>query len=110
MLHECHTNAPLITFCYSLTLAIDSGWDPCYYAQVIRWGQVSTYESKTKIYFGVRQNVTIAACCAALARAELYTRNVQTNATANVVANVPQLQKNSKILELSFFSYQRLTK
>ena len=60
---------------WSDIIATDWGvdiWDPPVYTQVIRGGQVSTYESKTKIYFGVRQNVTIAACCAAPARAELY--------------------------------------
>ena len=35
MLHKCHTNAPLITNCYSLTLAIDNRETP------ILWGNES---------------------------------------------------------------------
>ena len=95
MLPECHTNVPLalryVTLCYfRLTL----GGAPCYYTQVIRCGRVSTYESKTKIYFGVRQNVTEGGTLSG---------NVQTNATANEVANVPQLQeKTTKCLNFLY--------
>ena len=34
-------------------------WDPPDHTQVIRWGWVSTYESKTKIYFGGSTHVIL---------------------------------------------------
>lgn len=82
---------------WSDIIATDWGvdiWDPPVYTQVIRWGRVSTYESKTKIYFGVWQTD---------AHNGTLSRNVQTNATANIVANVPQLQeKTTKYLNFLY--------
>ena len=67
-----------------MLFSVDIRWGPLYYTQVIRGGQVSTYESKTKIYFGVRQNVTEGGTLSG---------NVQTNTTANEVTNVSQTTK-----------------
>jgi hypothetical protein len=94
----CCTNVTLmlpLRYVTSLCIIwVDLRWGPLYYTQVIRWGQVSTYESKTKIYFRVRQNVTEGGTLSG---------NVQTNATANIVTNVPQLQeKTTKYLNFLY--------
>ena len=95
VLHECHT---CVTLRHFAILWVDLGWGPLYYTQVIRWGWVSTYESKRRIYFEVRQNVTHNG---------ISSRNVQTCATHQYSDKCATATgKNNKILKLSFFSYQ----
>jgi hypothetical protein len=107
-LYECCTNVTLMSLLRYVTslciIWVDSGWGPLYYTQVIRWGRVSTYESKTKIYFW-KAVLSLTACeCDKLTHtSELYPATFKHVLPTNEVTNMPQLQeKTTKYLNFLY--------